>query len=66
MRFRVTVRHGARSQRYHTVAIDASDVREALTRVADELPPEVAAEADLVELRVDTAPEEREYLEAGP
>lgn len=63
MNFQVTVRYGARRQRYHTLTVEASDAREALSRAAALIPDEVAAAADLVELRVAVDPEDRSYLE---
>lgn len=62
MTFRFTVRYGVRSHRYHTMDVEASDVAAALREAADALPPEVAAEADLVEMRVATPPDDRVYL----
>ncbi len=63
MNFQVTVRHGARRQRYHTYAVEADDAREALALAAREMPSEIAAEADLVELRVAVDPDARRYAE---
>ena len=63
MHFQVTVRHGGRSQRYHTFVVDAIDARAALARAAEELPEEVGAQADLVELRVTVDPEKRAFME---
>jgi len=62
MRFQVTVRHGGRYQRYHTLMVEADDAREALGRAASQIPDEVAAEADLVELRVAPDPDARSYV----
>jgi len=63
MNFQVTVRHGARHQRYHTYVVAAADAREALAVAARELPAEIAADADLVELRVAVDPDARHYTE---
>jgi hypothetical protein len=62
MRFQVTVRHGARSQRYHTYAVEAADARSALEVAAELMPAEIAGEADLVELRVAVDPDARSYV----
>lgn len=62
MNFQVTVRYGGRRQRYHTYVVDGADAREALAIAARELPPGIAAEADLVELRIAVDPDARQYL----
>lgn len=58
-RYSVTVRHGARGARYHTFEVEGADVAEALRRAADQLPDDVRASADLVELRTAPDPEAR-------
>jgi len=63
MSFQITVRYGARYQRYHTYVVDADDAREGLRAAADAMPDEIVAEADLVELRVSVDPDERRYVE---
>jgi N12 class adenine-specific DNA methylase len=62
MRFQVTVRYGSRYQRYHTLEVDGTDVRDALRAAAEEVPEEIAGEADLVEMRPAVDPEKRSYL----
>lgn len=62
MRFQVTIRHGGGRQRYHTFAVDADDAGAALRAAADEMPAEIAGDADLVELRIAVDPEKRTYL----
>ena len=62
MRFQLTVRYGTRYQRYHTFVVEADDARDALLRAGEKIPAEIAAEADLVELRVAADAEERTYL----
>jgi hypothetical protein len=62
MTFQITVRYGTRHQRYHTFSVDAADARAALAEAARALPEEVAAEADLVEVRVAVDPDARTYL----
>jgi len=63
MNFQVTVRHGGPRQRYHTYVVAAADAREALAIAARELPAEIAADADLVELRVAVDPDARRYTQ---
>ncbi len=67
MRYQITVRYGHRAQRYHTYVVAAEDASAALTAAAKQMPPEIAREADLVELRIAVDPERRTYLgeEAG-
>ena len=62
MDFQVTFRYGGRYQRYHTFQVSAADAREALETAARAMPPEVAAEADLVEMRVAVDPDERKFM----
>lgn len=62
MRFQVTVRYGGSRQRYHTFVVDAADAATALRAAADETPPQIAADADLVELRIAVDPDDRTYL----
>lgn len=57
--YQITIRYGSRFQRYHTFALDAADVREALLGAAERIPPAILPEADLVELRVAVDPEAR-------
>ena len=60
--FRVTVRYGSRRQRYHTFQVDAEDVVQALRAAAGEIPDEISGEADLVEIRPLTRPDDRRYV----
>ena len=62
MRFQVTVRYGGSRQRYHTFIVDAADAAAALRAAADETPPEIAHDADLVELRIAVDPADRTCL----
>jgi hypothetical protein len=62
MRFQVTVRHGRRRQRYQTLIVEAGDAREALRLAASEIADDVAAETDLVELRIAPDPDARTYV----
>lgn len=59
MTFQITVRYGGRYQRYHTYFVDGANARQALERAAMEMPDEVAAEADLVEVRQAVDPDAR-------
>jgi hypothetical protein len=63
MHYRITVRYGGRRQRYHTYDVEADDIRGALGAASTGMPDEVAAQADLVELRITVDPAERTYLE---
>lgn len=62
MAYQVTVRYGARRQRYHTYVVEADDAAAALQAAARQMPTEIAGEADLVELRVAVDPETRSYV----
>lgn len=62
MHYRVTVRYGGESLRYHLDQVQADDLSEAMTAAARALPPEVVASADLVEIRPAVDPESRGYL----
>lgn len=66
MRYQVTVRHGGRRQRYHTFLVESDDMREALAAASEALPPEIAAQADLAELRIAVDPDARSYVGEGP
>ena len=55
----MTVRYGARYQRWHTLELEGSDLAEALRRAAELLPSELLPEAGLAELRVAPYPESR-------
>lgn len=59
--YRVTVRFVAGGTRYEVLEIEAADLGEALRRAADALPAEVAATADLAEIRLQAEAELREY-----
>jgi len=66
MHYQVTVRYGSRHQRYHTYAVEAPDAAGALTTAAAQMPPEIAPNADLVEVRVAVDPETRGFVEGDP
>ena len=64
MDFQITLRHGKKRQRYLTFQVEASTAVEALRLAPDRIPAEIAAEIDLVELRVAPDPEkERPFLD---
>ena len=66
MNFQVTARYGGEYQRYHTYLVDAPDAKAALQAAAAALPDEIAAQTDLIEVRVAVDPDERKYVdEAG-
>ena len=60
--WKITVRHGLRYQRYHTLEVEAEDVRDALREAAAALSDEIAGETDLVEIRRAVDPDARRYL----
>lgn len=59
--YRVTVRWGRSRHQYHVHDVEATSLRDALREAADRMPEEVAASADLVEIRLMTDPAAREY-----
>lgn len=63
MKFHLTVRWGHPRTHYHQAEVEAPGLREALERAARSLPDEVAATADLAELRPAPDPDERSYLD---
>ncbi len=65
MNFQVTVRFGSRYQRYHTFVVEAANARDALAAAANQMPEEIAAEADLVEVRVAIDPDDRPYADGA-
>lgn len=58
--FRATIRWATDRQRYHIEDLEAPDLLSALERLRTAIPAEVAAHADLLELRIQPRPEERE------
>lgn len=66
MHYQITVRYGGRYQRYHTFGVDAPDAAKAMVIAAERIPPEIAPETDLVELRVAIDPEKRSYVDENP
>jgi hypothetical protein len=59
--YRITIRYGGRQARYEVLDVAAPDLRAALTDAAARLPDDVAATADLAEVRVQQDPDARVY-----
>ena len=59
--YRVTIRFGAPRARYEMLDVEAEDLRGALREAASKIPDEVAASAELAEVRRQTPSDEREY-----
>lgn len=59
--YRVTIRYGQRSHRYHVQDIEAETLGVAVARAAETFPPEVGDGGDLVEIRLQADPAGREY-----
>ena len=62
LEYQATIRYGGARQRYHLTSVAGADIRTVLTNLSKELPDEVAAEANLVEIRLAVDPEDRRYL----
>jgi hypothetical protein len=60
--YRVTIRYGGLPPRYEILDVSAPDLRAALADVAAVMDEAVAASADLAEIRVQSDPDEREYV----
>lgn len=61
--YRVTFRYGAPRALYDVLDIEADDLRGAMRAAADRVTEEVAATAELVEVRVRVREEEREFTD---
>ena len=59
--YRVTFRYGAPRVLYEVLDVEAADIRAALRAAADKVSDPVASTAELVELRLQSDPAEREY-----
>lgn len=59
--YRVTVRFGTPRQHYHVVDLTANSLREAMRMAVEQFPEAAEATADLVEIRLQTDPDEREF-----
>lgn len=60
--WQITVRYGTRYQRYHTLQVQADDIRGALREAAAGVPDEITDLADLAEIRIAVDPDARTYL----
>lgn len=58
--YRVTIRHG-QPQRYHVQDVRAESLRAAVRQLASSFPDQIGDSSDLVEIRLQREPEEREY-----
>jgi hypothetical protein len=59
-RYRVTIRYG-HPQRYHMQDVQAASLVEAMRLAGERLLPEVGETADLLEIRVQLEPEDRQF-----
>jgi len=51
VKYQITIRYGRKANRYMSMAVEADDAVAALRQAADQVPPEVVPEVDIVELR---------------
>jgi hypothetical protein len=58
--YRVTIRFGSPKQQYHVLDLTANSLREAMRMAAEQYPEAAAEQADLVEIRRQVDPDERE------
>ena len=58
--YRATIRFGEPRQKYHVIDISANSLREAMRMAAEQFPEAAAEAADLVEIRRQRDPEERQ------
>ncbi|HUF51627.1 MAG TPA: hypothetical protein VMN60_12370 [Longimicrobiales bacterium] len=58
--YRVTIRFGSPRPQYHVQDLAANSLREAMRMAVDEFPETAMQAADLVEIRTQTDPQERE------
>lgn len=59
--YRATFRYGGSRPRYEMLDLEAENLRVALADAAEQISDEVAETAELVEIRLQTDPDEREY-----
>jgi len=59
--YRATLRYGGSRHQYHVVDVRADSLSAAIRAVADQVPAEADATADLVEIRRQADPDAREY-----
>jgi hypothetical protein len=60
--YRITIRYGGAPPRYQVLDITAPDLRMALTDASAQMDDAMAASADLAEIRLQSGPDEREYV----
>lgn len=58
--YRVTIRFGTPRQQYHVMDLTANSLREAMRMATEDFPEAALQDADLVEIRRQTQPDERE------
>jgi hypothetical protein len=58
--YRVTIRFGTPKQQYEVMDLSANSLREALRLAAEQFPDAAGSSADLVEIRQQVDPDERE------
>lgn len=59
--YRITIRYGGAPPQYELLDLEATDLRAALTDAAGRLDDDVAATADLAEVRVQVSEDDRQY-----
>ena len=59
--YRATFRYGGSRPQYEVLDIEAADLRAAMAEAAERVGDDIVATAELVEIRLQTDPEEREY-----
>jgi len=59
--YRVTIRFGSPRQQYHVMDLTANSLREAMRMAAEQYPEAAADDADLVEIRRQVDPDDREF-----
>lgn len=58
--YRVTIRFGSPRQQYHVMDLTANSLREAMRMATEEFPEAALQDADLMEIRRQMQPDERE------
>jgi hypothetical protein len=66
MEYQITLRYGRSRPRYHTFTVRADDAAAALHDAAAKIPSDIAADVDIVELRLAVGPDRRAYLGERP
>lgn len=59
--YRATIRFTGAGQQYHVLDLTANSLREAMRLAADQFPEAATTSADLVEVRLQADPDEREF-----